>query len=337
MDKDTSAAQSGRELYHAIWSAVGENFYDIDRLESWGDWEHRFDNQIDSDETAIRFAVEAIASLEDPYTKLQLKPQSTSSAESSESGDVERDSQDAEETVYAVLTPANIAYLRIMDFLDKKVVEKVQEALTKVAACDGIIVDLLHNKGGNMDLAIECCELFLRRGVICTVETRRGAGFHKRTTLLKPETCIWSDLNPDGSEQNETYKRLTPIVAGKPIAFMLSPVTASAAELFVCAVVMNGFKGMCSTVGNSTLGKGIGQSGWIDILGKVNLRVSCCRWLAPSGDWLGDGTKPAGGIDPDVVVAGDRGPESLGAAATEVKKMVAALRQEVAGLKTGSS
>ncbi len=340
MNNEKCASAAGRELYHAIWQAVGEHFYDEKKLAGWATWEHRFDDVIAGDETAIRLAGEAIASLGDPYTRLRVKTQATAA---SETGDSPGNAPPAEsggeriENVTAVVTGDGIGYLRILSFYDAGVVDEVEAALAKIAGCNGLILDLRHNPGGLMSAALDCCELFLRSGTLSTVETRTQGGIARRTTRLTPEACLWIDESPDGKTETQAYKRRKPLAAGKPIAILLSGITASSTELFTCAVVVNGFRGGCLTIGKTTLGKGIGQSEWIDVLGRAELRISSCRWLAPTGDWLGDGAGAPNGIEPDIVVPDDHGPEGLEVAAREVRKMVESLRLELQAIKSRSS
>lgn len=62
-----------RELYHRTWQAVRVNYYDQDKLRDWAQWEHKYDEQIHTEEDALRFAREMVASLNDPYTILHGK------------------------------------------------------------------------------------------------------------------------------------------------------------------------------------------------------------------------------------------------------------------------
>jgi len=328
MSCKTSASQLGRELYHAIWKEVGVRFYDTSRLSDWASWEHRFEDAIDCEQTAIRFAREAIASLGDPYTKLRDKPRRPSVPQVPV-----KSANAAAANVTAFVSESGIGYIRILSFEDPDVVSQVKEGLEKIASCNGFILDLRYNPGGLMPEAMDCLEFFLRSGEICTVETRTADGIKRRTTLLTPEGCEWKDTAEDGTVSTELYKRHQPIVYGKPMVILLSAITASSSELVACALIINGFKGMVATVGKTTLGKGIGQGEWID-LGKVELRVSICRWLVPVlGQWLGDGATAGDGIEPDFEVPNDKGPEGLDVAVEKLKEMIAALRADLAAAK----
>ncbi len=62
-----------KELYHRTWQAVRVNYYDQDKLRDWAQWEHKYDEQIHTEEDALRFAREMVESLNDPYTILHGK------------------------------------------------------------------------------------------------------------------------------------------------------------------------------------------------------------------------------------------------------------------------
>ncbi len=62
-----------RELYHRTWETVRVNYYDQSKLQDWAQWEHKYDAQIKTEEDALRFAREMVASLNDPYTILHEK------------------------------------------------------------------------------------------------------------------------------------------------------------------------------------------------------------------------------------------------------------------------
>lgn len=67
-------ATAPQELYHRAWLMARDNIHDQSKLKDWAAWEHKFDGQIKTDEDALRFADEMIASLDEKYTGL-LRPQ----------------------------------------------------------------------------------------------------------------------------------------------------------------------------------------------------------------------------------------------------------------------
>jgi carboxyl-terminal processing protease len=56
------------ELYHRVWATTGKYFYDRDRVQSWKEWEHKFDNQIKTQGDAEKYAKVMLDSLDDPFT-----------------------------------------------------------------------------------------------------------------------------------------------------------------------------------------------------------------------------------------------------------------------------
>jgi carboxyl-terminal processing protease len=325
-----NTAESGRQLYHAIWATAGALFFDVPRLAAWDSWEHRCDDQIVDDESAIGFAREMLAALDDPYTRLTVvQPPADTDAAAAK--------KDKPSNVLATLSPSNIGYLRILSFMDENVTEEVTEAAKRLAdaGCNGLILDLRYNPGGNRDAAVNCCELFLRSGVLATIEERRPDGLFRRRISLTPEVCVWEDELPDGSTARETYKRLPPVLAGKPLVILISATTASASETLAIAVIVNGFKDMVMSVGATSLGKGLAQTDDIDILGKVKLRVSCGRNLGPCDEWLGEGKGDPDGIEPDIAVADAFSVEALEIGAQQIRRMIDELKALFSSASTG--
>lgn len=58
------------DLYHQAWLATRDHLYDRDALKNWGQYEHKYDSQIKNQADAIKYANEAIATLDDPFTKM---------------------------------------------------------------------------------------------------------------------------------------------------------------------------------------------------------------------------------------------------------------------------
>ena len=60
-----------KDLYHEVWLKVRNTFFDQYRLRGWDAWEHRFDDEMESVEDAIKCANKMLASLKDTYTWLR--------------------------------------------------------------------------------------------------------------------------------------------------------------------------------------------------------------------------------------------------------------------------
>lgn len=67
---------TSKELYHNAWKAVRDNIYDQGKLKDWADWEHKYDDRIENDADALKYASEMVSSLGDPYTRI-LSPEVT--------------------------------------------------------------------------------------------------------------------------------------------------------------------------------------------------------------------------------------------------------------------
>lgn len=65
-----------QDIYHAVWEAVAGLAYDQSFLKQWAGYAHKYCEQIRTTEDAVRFANEALALLDDPYTRV-LDPEKT--------------------------------------------------------------------------------------------------------------------------------------------------------------------------------------------------------------------------------------------------------------------
>jgi len=319
--KDASLA--GRELYHAIWALVKMTFFDTKRLADWDSYEHRFDEQIVDEETALRFADEMLASLGDTYTERVVAP---STFVSPASADAPAKTVEKTPDVSSILAPNGIGYLRIGTFDKEGIVDEVALAVEKIADCKGVILDLRGNSGGRMFEALESCGFFLKEGLLATIKFRweEGDGLKVRQYFLNEDQFFSREELPNGKKGSELGTRRPPLLAGKPLVILLNRRTASAGELMICALVQNGIEGKVTMVGSgATPGKGIGQAEYDVLDGKARVRVTRCHWFAPGGEWLGDcGQTERNSIEPDHFVEGDSGPEALKVAADQLKAML---------------
>lgn len=340
MNISKTASTQGLELYHAIWELVGVTFFDKSRLANWNSWEHKFDHLIDSEETALRYADEMLASLNDTYTERLIAPstfvlpssadESATPGSSPASGNTPAAAEKPAD-VMSALSPSKIGYLRISSFDREDIVELVEAAVAKIATCAGVILDLRGNSGGRMHQAMECCGFFLDQGLLATLKFRHEEGVKIRQYFLNEDQFFLTD-EVHGATGNGTvstlpsdlYKRRTATLFGKPLVILLNRRTASASEMMICALVQNGIAGQVHMVGSAaTAGKGIGQADYEVGNGQIKLRVTRCHWFAPGGEWLGDcGQTERNGIDPETLVDGDTGPEALKVAADELRKML---------------
>lgn len=57
-------------LYHRVWQAVKDYYYDKSALHDWDKFEHRYDHQIRNNDDAIKYANKMLSTFGDPYTAL---------------------------------------------------------------------------------------------------------------------------------------------------------------------------------------------------------------------------------------------------------------------------
>lgn len=316
MSTYASASDLGRAFYRGVWQLVDQTFFDRSRLANWGSFEHKFDDEIVDEETALRCIDEMLASLKDDFTWAQLVPAASGTA-----------GNDAElEPVLAVLRPDGIGYLGISTLDCPNILDLIDAGAQKIAACKGVILDLRNNLGGDVQTTAAACGSFLPDGLVATMEMRHeSGGIHRSQYALSEDEFFCNEFVPGEAPTSKRWVRSAPVLAGKPIVILINTMTMSAAELMVAAIVQNG-TGKVTIVGNGpTPGKGIGQTGYLFLDGKYRVRVTRVRWYAPGGDWLGDcGQTVCNPIEPNVLVPDDRGRSKLGlqVAFKELRKLL---------------
>jgi C-terminal processing protease CtpA/Prc len=289
-------------LYHAIWLRVKDTFIDVARLVDWNSWEHRFDESIDSDETALQCADAMLASLGDPYTERVISQAPVASHEMT-AETVSSDS--AQQVVQSVLRPDGIAYLRISSFDRGDIADLVQASLSKIADCKAIVLDLRHNGGGRIDQVLKCLCYFVKNGLLTTVELRHEDGIKSIQYFVNEGQFYARETSPDGSQTTELYERRQPVFAGKPLVLNMDSRTASGGEMMIASLAQNAEDGQVRIVGRGkTPGKGIGQLENDILDGRACVQITRSRWLAPGGEWIGDcGQTKSDGLEPDIVVS----------------------------------
>lgn len=312
----------GRVLLHAVWQLANGMFFDTKRLKGWKKLKHQFDDDIVDEESALNAIDRLLSTLKDPYTERIVSP---ATGEANTARAVPADSNTLDITqVISIIRPDGMAYLRIPDFDSDETYERVKAGAEKLAACDGIVVDLRHNTGGRMHDAMALCGLFLRDGVVATLKTREESKVTTRVYALSDTEFFANVESPKGEKHSERFERLQAIFAGKPLVLLIDECTASSAELMTLALVQNGEEGKVCMVGSGpTPGKGIGQAEFSFLGGQVRVRITRLKWFMPSNDWLGDcGQTKKDGIMPDVIVTDKRLVEGTKAAFRELRKMI---------------
>jgi C-terminal processing protease CtpA/Prc len=263
-----------------------------------------------------------LSSLNDPFTELLVNSSNQSTGQDDPTARVEEGKEN--KVVQSILGQNGIAYLRIGSFEQEYIADLVEAESEKISNCDGIVLDLRYNNGGRLNQALESSGCFVANGRLGTVEFRRQAGMASLQYFVNEDQFYATESLPDGTSSITQYKRRRPLLSGKPLVPIVNWCTASASELLVTTLVQNAEPEKVHIVGSSnTPGKGIGQ-GKFDILdGRAKVKVTCCRWLAPGGEWLGDcGQTWGDAIEPDTLVPDDHGPECIHAAFTALAKML---------------
>lgn len=148
-----------------------------------------------------------------------------------------------------VVDPAHgIAYVRVREFVFDTA-ERFQQCLRALEHFDAVVIDLRDNPGGPLESAVAVSNLFLEKGTIVSVVSRK-------------EPTLKYEATPDG-----TYPQRIPLV------LLVNGETASAAELFVGALQLHD---RAVLVGTRTHGKGTLQT-LKDLpgsLGQINLTTA---------------------------------------------------------------
>ncbi len=329
-DSISNTTSRWQKLYFDVWQLVQATFFDVSRLKDWDKLAHAFDDEIVDEASALACVDRLLATLNDTYTERVVPPRlSLTAAAPTDGSESEKPAQDKPEDVLAVVTGDNLGYLRVLSFDREDIADRVEEAAQKLADCRGIVLDLRQNGGGRMHQAMECCSLFLENALISTLKFRNGDGLSTWQYFVNSDQ-FFAEVTERDSEgnvlavHNEMYKRRPAILAGKPLVLLINSRTASAGELTVCSLVQYGEVGKVLMVGSGcTPGKGIGQGEYEVPDSDVRIRITRIHWFAPGGEWLGDcGQTTASGIEPEVLVDSDRGPEGLKAAVDELRKML---------------
>ena len=153
---------------------------------------------------------------------------------------VVRDVVNVESVIYTKhQSQAGVGIIRIIEFNNKTDEQFVEAVKTAVLAdgCTKLVFDLRGNTGGTLDSVVNMLDFMLPSGPIVTVRYADGTS---------------STYNSDSSgEEFESYG------LDIKMAVLTNGYTASAAELFTCALKDYG---MASVVGEKTFGKGCGQN-----------------------------------------------------------------------------
>lgn len=197
-----------------------------------------------------------------------------------------------------------IAYVALNSFGDEKVVSEFKRTLTDLYECEGLILDLRANGGGNTDIAKEVLDYLTDRPLT-------GAAW--RTREHRAAFKAWGSL----ASQNSEYRKYLPYFEGTawysekadvlvpskqkkirvPIVILTGYFTGSAAEDFL--IYLDKAKNV-TRLGQPTFGS-TGQPLSFQLPGGGKARICTKRDTYPDGrDFVGKGVQPDIQIDPSI-------------------------------------
>ncbi len=209
---------------------------------------------------------------------------------------LEPDQSQHRRMVTKAMLPGGIGYVRLKMF-EAGCSSKIEQAIAELEKQDlkALILDLRNNPGGTVIDATAICDLFLPEGKVITVN----------------ETRVWTGPDPKDKDLDKTDKQTVKSTRkGKdrtyPVAVLINECSASASEMTSGSLQGNG---RAVVVGQTSFGKGIGQSG-AGIpgfssetgLGRTQsqyvLSLTMMRYYVPPDDRSIHGT----GVPPDIAV-----------------------------------
>ena len=157
-----------------------------------------------------------------------------------------------------------LLYLRYTGF-SKESAQKLSNIINKLdGSTRGIVLDLRENPGGDLDAAVDVCDLFLDDGLIMYTEDKDG---NRDEMRAKKGAC---DL---------------------PLTILVDGGTASASEIVAGCMQA---RGRATIIGEKTYGKGVSQmifsvgSSYSDGV----VKVTSYKNYRPDGIWLNEGVTP---------------------------------------------
>lgn len=179
--------------------------------------------------------------------------------------------------VESAVLPQNVGYVSIRSFANARVFDQLDAALLDLQerGVSALVLDLRNNGGGLLDQGIRVADEFLSEGDIVF---QRARGVTQRLAEADPASFDW------------------------PMVVLVNRNSASASEIVAGALQDNG---RARVVGETTFGKGVGQS-VISLPNGGQLVYLSFEWLTPDRRSINEK-----GITPDVVVDDVLVPEVL--------------------------
>jgi carboxyl-terminal processing protease len=192
-----------------------------------------------------------------------------------------------------------VGYIRLEHFGERDAADEMAAAITKLDSADRLIIDLRFNPGGDVEVCLKLASLFIKEGTLVSIRERNPGSGHKVNTITidADGMNIESKDEVTGRIYRQANKRMAALAGDKKIVILVNGRSASASEMFTGALQDNK---RATVVGETTFGKGIGQS-VMPMPNGTSLHITSLRYFTPSGKWLGDGGNSAEkhGIEPD--------------------------------------
>lgn len=259
--------EANRERYHTVWKLVKENYLYINRLTNWNTWEHKFDNQLQTDQDTNRAISKMLGSLDDSYTYLRDPVQTEQVEELREQPNV----------VDFEKFDGNIGYLKLTSFRSERLPRETRAALEKLGSVSAYVIDLRDNEGGLVDVAFKTVALFVDDGLFISYVGRHKDQPDAEELMLRPNCAV-----RERSGLKDTFWREPNLIGNKPIVILVNQNTRSAAEMFAGALRYN-----CGAhlVGTQTFGKGIIQDVW-ELSDSSSVKITTSRYFLPNGECI---------------------------------------------------
>jgi carboxyl-terminal processing protease len=180
-----------------------------------------------------------------------------------------------DKTVVAFKLEADIGYIRISDFLNRKTFDQVKNALQELRSSGArkLVLDLRDNGGGRIDQATAVADLLLGKGAIFITRDRNGVVTTQQRAALTPDDDM------------------------RPLVVLVNHGTASSSEIFAAALQSNA---RARLIGEITYGKGTAETeSYLANSGKLILGTT--EWLTPNGKNVSNH-----GLEPDLKIADTR-------------------------------
>jgi carboxyl-terminal processing protease len=176
-------------------------------------------------------------------------------------------------SVSTTMLPGNVGYVALESFGHVRVIEQLNAALAEMRqrGVQKLVFDLRDNGGGLLDQGCQVARAFIREGPLVFTRTRTDTRLHCSAT----GQVAWTG----------------------PMVVLINRNSASAAEIVAGAMQDTG---RARVIGETSLGKGVGQS-VIDLANGGDLTLVTFEWLTPKRRSINEQ-----GIKPDVEVRDTR-------------------------------